>query len=788
MLGLWLLASALLAMGVMLPRAKASTNDAAAVMQRGKAIYEKMCASCHGDQGQGVKYEYEDPLIGDRSLASLTRKIDRSMPEDEEDSCVGDDAAAVARYVYDTFYSPQARAAQLAKIKPDLQRLTVPQYRRTVADLIGSFRKGHDKPYTDKRGLSMRINGRHPTEKKGDKKKWVDHRELTGEVFYEISDKSPYDDIDRGDRISVTWEGSVLADRTGEYEFVIRSRNGFDFWFNDPNWRNPPQVDGSVVSGNDVREVKYSAYLIAGWAYPVRLKWSLSEKESTGMVELQWKPPGGVAERIPMRAMMPYETPKAAVVSTPFPPDDASMGYERGTAVSRAWQEATLRAAIEAANLVVRDLDELADIKSADDPQREAKVRKFCEQFVARAIRRPLDDDAKKRFVERPISGAPDTDAAVKRVVLMALCSAEFLYPEVGVTRPDDYDVAARLALALWDSLPDDELIKAAERGQLRDPEHIAKQAQRMLADRRARSKVHGFFDHWLELDRAKNVSKDEKVFPEFDATLMNDLRVSLEMFLDDVVWSDASDYRQLLLANYLYVNDRLRKMYAPQATDAGDKHDGEFVRVDLSGDRRSGVITHPYLLTAFAYHNATSPIHRGVFLTRNIVGRHLKPPPKAISLADAKFDPSLTMRQKVTELTRDSACMSCHATINPLGFSLENYDGLGRWRNADANDKPINAASDFAGDDGDTVRLGSARDVAEFAVNSRPARRAFVRQMFHHVTKQDTSAYGIDTLDDLEASFAESGFSIRKLLASIAAIDAAYGLTPATASLGDTP
>lgn len=750
--GLWVAAP-------MIARAEsAPAEDAAALLQRGRSIYQKLCASCHGDQGQGVKDEYEDPLIGDRSLRSLTRKIDRTMPEEDEGACVGEDAAAVARYIYDTFYSPQARAAQLADLKPDLQRLTVPQYRRAVADLIGSFRPGHDKPYTEQRGLSMRATERP--------------HETANEVFYEIANNQ------RSKRFEVTWEGSVLAERTGEYEFIIRSRNGFDFWFNEPDWRVTPQVDGSVVSGSEIRETRYTAFLVGGWAYPVRLKWMLSEKEKQGFVELKWKPPGGVIQRIPKRSLMPQETPKVAVISTLFPADDASTGYERGTSISRAWQEATIRAAIEAANLIVDDLDALADIQSANDPQRGAKIRRFCERFVARAIRRPLDDDAKQRFVEKLFAGAPNVESAAKRVVLLTLCSAEFLYPDpgAGVDQPDDFDIAARLALALWDSLPDDELTRAAERGQLHDRDQIARQAERMLADRRARAKMRGFFHHWLELDRAENVSKDEKVFPEFDAALMNDLRLSLEMFLDHVVWSESSDYRQLLLADYLYVNDRLRKLYAPQAPDAGDQSGGEFVRVKVDPARRSGVITHPYLLTAFAYHNATSPIHRGVFLTRNIVGRQLKPPPKAISFSNAKFDPSLTMRQKVTQLTRDNACMSCHGTINPLGFSLEHYDGIGRWRTTD-NDKPINAASDFAGDDGDTIHLRGARDVAQFAVKSSAAQRAFVRQMFHHIAKQDTSAYGLSVLDDLEESFIDSGYNIRRLVAEIATIDAAYGL-----------
>src|SRR5437870_8927550 len=207
-------------------------------------------------------------------------------------------------------------------------------------------------------------------------------------------------------------------------------------------------------------------------------------------------------------------------------------------------------------------------------------------------------------------------------------------------------------------------------------------------------------------MDRVENLSKDDKLFPGFTPEIIADLRTSLDVFLEDAVWNGASDYRQLLLADYLYVNDRLAKFYGVN-TNATD----DFVKVKFSSKERSGVITHPYLLAEFSYQKQTSPIHRGVFLTRNIVGRALKPPPMAMTFKDADFAPNLTMREKVAQLTRPQACQGCHSVINPLGFSLEHYDAVGRFRMRE-NDRVIDAVSDYTTDEGQTVHLAGARDL----------------------------------------------------------------------------
>ena len=147
-----------------------------------------------------------------------------------------------------------------------------------------------------------------------------------------------------------------------------------------------------------------------------------------------------------------------------------------------------------------------------------------------------------------------------------------------------------------------------------------------------------------------------------------------------------------------------------------------------------------------------------------------------AQTFKDADFAPNLTMREKITELTRPQACQGCHTVINPLGFSLEHYDAVGRFRTQDGN-KPVDAVSDYTTDDGKTVRLTGARDVAEFAVGSEHAQNAFVEQLFHQVVKQPMLAYGLNTPERLRQSFIASGYNVQKLLEEIVTISALRGI-----------
>jgi hypothetical protein len=250
------------------------------------------------------------------------------------------------------------------------------------------------------------------------------------------------------------------------------------------------------------------------------------------------------------------------------------------------------------------------------------------------------------------------------------------------------------------------------------------------------------------------------------------DLRTSLDLFSESVVWSDASDYRQLLLSDTILMNDRLAKFYGQKiVSNAG------FQPVKMDADQRAGVLTHPYVLATFSYTKSSSPIHRGVFVTRNILGRMLKPPPMAIAFMDDKFDPSFTMREKVTELTAKPACQSCHVTINPLGFSFERFDAVGRIRETD-NKKPVDTSADYTATDGSVIKLKGARDVAVHAAESQAGQAGFVRNLFHSLVKQPPAAYSPELLGQLTDKFRADHFHVRNLAIEVAVV-AALKATP---------
>jgi hypothetical protein len=297
----------------------------------------------------------------------------------------------------------------------------------------------------------------------------------------------------------------------------------------------------------------------------------------------------------------------------------------------------------------------------------------------------------------------------------------------------------------------------------------VAEQAERMLSDPRARLKLREFLLTWLKADTLADIAKDPQQFPGFDPTLATDLRTSLELFLDDVVSSHESDFRQLLLAPELFLNDRLAKYYG------GDLPEGADFTKLARDDGRAGVLTHPYLMASFAHESETSPIHRGVFLVRGVLGQSMPPPPEAVAPLPPELHPTLTTRERISTQTKGASCMTCHEVINPLGFTLENFDAVGRFRDQDRG-KPVDASGSYRTRAGQKVSLNGARELAEFLSASDEAATAFIEQMFHHLVQQSSPAYGPTTLDDLRQSFKSQGYHIRKLAVAIMAASVLTG------------
>jgi hypothetical protein len=553
------------------------------------------------------------------------------------------------------------------------------------------------------------------------------------------------------------------------------------------NDKNLPLIDAWVKSGNET-EYKASLFLIGGRAYPLRLEFSKAkqgvddskkQKEKPpsppASIALLWKSPGRVLEPIPARHLSPGTAPEVFVCGTAFPPDDRSYGWERGTGVSKAWDQSTTEAALDAAGYIAARINELAELGEGNS-ERKTRLRTFFIQFAERAFRRPLSEEQVGALVDRQMDLAGSEEEAIKRVVLLALKSPRFLYRELGGGADDAYNVAARLSFGIWDSLPDADLRTSAAEGRLATREQVAREAGRMLADPRARTKLRTFLLTWLRADTAGEIAKDPQVFSEFDASVVADLRTSLELFLDDVIWSEGSDYRQLVLADAVFLNDRLKKFYAseiPQGVEPASG--GEFMKVRLDDGRRAGVLTHPYLMAAFAHSRDSSPIHRGLFLARGVLGQTLRPPPEAVVPLSAELHPGLTTRERVSLQTQAASCMTCHGIINPLGFALEHFDAVGRYRETDRG-KAVDAAGLYQSRNGAAITVNGARELAEFVAASDDAHAAFTEQLFHHLVGQSVRAYGETTLGDLRRSFAEQGFNVQKLVVEIMVASALKG------------
>jgi mono/diheme cytochrome c family protein len=730
-------------------------------LRAGAAIYQKMCAECHGKNGEGVPDKYDEPLSGERTIVSLARLIDKTMPDGEPEKSTTEDSRLVAAYIHDAFYSPAARARNHPP-KHELARLTNRQFRESVADLLGSFRPGPPPGTgTGLKGQYFQSDGMNKKQKRG-----FDREDKA--LDFDFAEGSPGGGIS-AEQFSIGWEGSLLAPKTGTYEFRIKTPNGARLYVNadlrdgDNNRRDDSDakreatlIDAWVSSGDTVREETGRIFLLGGRSYSFRFDY-FKYKEKHGSVRLEWKPPGGVWAVVAAPWISPAPANRVAIVDVAFPADDGSLGFERGTTVSKEWHEATTKSALAIAAEVTNRLGYLSGTRQKEGAERDEKLRQFAETFAARAFRRPLTAELREAYINRIFAPEVAPELAVKRVVLAVLKSPRFLYPDLGET--DDLAIAARLALNLWDSLPDQALTELALNGELHTEAQVRAQAGRMAQDPRTKAKLMDFFRHWVGADEVEDLTKDAKAFPGFDANIVSDLRQSMDYFIEHVVWSEQSDYRELLLADYLYINPRLAKFYGMTVpvTDT-------FERLYFEPGQRAGIFTHPLLLSAYSYTKSTSPIHRGVFLTRHIMGRMLKPPPVAVTFEESHFAPTLTMREKITELTRKESCMSCHSTINPLGFSLENFDAIGRFRFAE-NNKQLDVSSDYQTAEGDHIQLHGARDLAEHTAASEAARQGFIRQLFHYTIKQTPAAFGPETLQDLDAAFVKSDFHIRKLL-----------------------
>jgi hypothetical protein len=311
---------------------------------------------------------------------------------------------------------------------------------------------------------------------------------------------------------------------------------------------------------------------------------------------------------------------------------------------------------------------------------------------MRRAYRRPVGDEDLKVPMDLYRQGrARDSFAAGIELALSAvLVNPQFLFrierdtadlPAGTAYRIADLELASRLSFFLWSSVPDDELLELAADGRLQQPDVLVQQVRRMLADERSRSLVTNFAAQWLYLRNLEAVIPDMRLFPDFDHNLREAMRQETELFFEGILREDRS-VLDLLKADYTYLNERLAKHYGIPHV-----YGNHFRRVALDdASHRGGLLRHGSILAVTSYATRTSPVLRGHWVLKNLIGAPPPPPPPNVpALEEATVDATLSVRERLTQHRADPACASCHQQMDPVGFALENFDAVGRWRDTEA-------------------------------------------------------------------------------------------------------
>jgi hypothetical protein len=326
----------------------------------------------------------------------------------------------------------------------------------------------------------------------------------------------------------------------------------------------------------------------------------------------------------------------------------------------------------------------------------EPCAKRILATLARRAYRRPVTPEEVEMLLGFYRTGRRDGtfDAGIGLALERVLAGPEFLFrteSEPATSAPHritDLELASRLSFFLWSSVPDDELLNLAERGRLKDSAVLEQQITRMLADGKAQSLVTNFAAQWLQLRNLGLAAPDLEQFPYFDENLRQAFRRETELFFESILREDRS-VLDLLGADYTFVNERLAIHYGIPGV-----YGSHFRRVRLTDGNRGGLLTHGSVLTVTSYANRTSPVVRGKWILDNILGTPPPPPPPNVPALRSRGTDGkvLSMRGQMEQHRTNPVCASCHKVMDPLGFALENFDGVGKWRTTDAG-QPIDAS-----------------------------------------------------------------------------------------------
>jgi hypothetical protein len=415
-----------------------------------------------------------------------------------------------------------------------------------------------------------------------------------------------------------------------------------------------------------------------------------------------------------------------------------------------------------------------------------ACAKTLYEAFAERAFRRPLKEDERAWLAESwsKLPAAASVALRLETITELILQAPQFLYlytqgtPSGAVNLLDSYERAQRLSYFLWDSLPDQALLNAAKAGELMTSAGMRSQAERMLADERAKPVLRSFLSQWLELDGATilpslaETPKDAKLFPGFDAVLRQSLRREIEMFMDHVMFEKDGSLEELFSSTRAYVNAPLAKLYGV----SGPANADSWAWVDLDATQRAGMLTRAGFLAVHASQDVTSPIRRGVYLLQEVLCVALPSPPANVDNTPVEVTGGdvKTVRQATLKRTGGPACASCHVQINELGFAFEHYDAIGRWQETEtgtgaAIDASAQLSNAGPGLDGP---VDGAVELSRRLARSPAVAECATRKWFEVALRRSPVALDACSVRKIQQKTAETR-SIRELLLAMVESDA---------------
>ncbi len=469
-------------------------------------------------------------------------------------------------------------------------------------------------------------------------------------------------------------------------------------------------------------------------------------------------------------------------VPTDLEPDSKLHGYTSvatGELTISPIAAATYEAAARAvAHQVVSDEARRAAVIGCELGD-DACLKGFFADLGRRAWRRPLQTaevEDLMAVVESAGAALDDGWTGVEFGIAAVLESPFFLYRvelgHVDQDHParlalDGYEVASRLSYLLWNTTPDDELLDAAERGDLDSGDGVRDAARRLLDSPRARDAVVGFYAEYLNFDRFASLSKNTELYPEYTPELVTGMQGEIENLFAWIVFDQDADYREILKTTVTFVNPQLAALYGLDPIDDPAATADTFVQRDLgAGSGRGGLLTSAGLLALYAHDTVTSPTLRGKFVRQNLLCEDIPPPPPGVmtSLDGVEGD---TLRERLEQHRNDPVCGACHSKMDPIGFGFESFDPIGRLRTEEAPGVPDDSTGDLDG-----VAFDGPKELQAMLADDPRVPSCFARQLYRYATGHLELPRELPLIDDLGADFADGGYRVVDLLVELVASD----------------